>query len=250
MMRITYVIGYRHSMDRFMNLKKVLEWVLSFSNIDIILVEQDSSPKIEHLFNHGRYIFVKNEGPYNRSWAFNVAIKHNRNPIIAFGDSDLIMRPENFVEAVNQLKEYDVVSPYSSVLDLTPEENNLSFADLLRITRPGRGETDNQKINLCGGLVIFRTDAIYKIGGWAENYFVGWGGEDDFQTYKVKKLGLTWKEMPHKCYHFYHQKQNIDQKAYMQMIATLNQLMNLDEAKLQMHVNSSLPKIGMLNKYS
>ena len=249
-MRITYVIGYRHSMDRIMNLKKTLEWVSAFSNIDVVLVEQDDQPKIDHLNLPGRYIFAKNNGPYNRAWAFNIALKYNNNPIIAFGDSDLIMRPEDFVDAVNQLKDYDVVSPYSSVLDLTPEENNYSFSDLIRIKRPGRGETDNQKINLCGGLVIFRTESILKIGGWAENYFVGWGGEDDFQTFKVKKIGLKAKEMPYKCFHFNHKKQDIDEKAYSKMLMTLNQLIQLDEAKLQSHINSTLPKIGMVNKYS
>jgi len=249
-MRITYVIGYRHSLDRMIHLRKVLEWISSFSNIDIILVEQDKYSKISHIAIPGRHIFVKNEGPYNRAWAFNVALKYNKNPIIAFGDSDIIMKPEDFVASVNMLKEYEVVSPYSSVLDLTPEENNYSFAQLVAIKRPGRGETDNQKINLCGGIVIFRTESILKIGGWAENYFVGWGGEDDFQTFKVKKLGLTYKEMPYKCFHFNHAKQNIDEKAYHTMLLTLQQLMNLDEPKLQAHINSTLPKIGMINKYS
>lgn len=249
-MRITYVIGYRHSMDRIMNLKKVLEWVSAFSNIDIIIVEQDAVPKISHLNLPGRYIFAKNPGPYNRAWGFNIALKYNMNPIIAFGDSDLIMRPEEFVESVNQLRDYDVVSPYSSVLDLTSEENNFSFNQLLSIKRAGRGETDNQKINLCGGLVIFRSEAIMKIGGWGENYFVGWGGEDDFQSFKVKKLGLKAKEMKARCFHFNHKKQEIDQAAYAKMLMTLNQLMQLDEEKLQSHVNSTIQKIGMRNKYS
>lgn len=249
-MRITYVIGYRHSNDRIMNLKKTLEWVSAFSNIDIILVEQDKYSKISHLYIPGRYVFAYNDGPYNRSWAFNIAMRYNQNPIIAFGDSDLIMRPEDFVSSVNMLKDVDVVSPYSSVLDLTAEENNLSFNELIRIKRPGRGETDNQKINLCGGIVLFRADAIIKVGGWAENYFTGWGGEDDFQTFKVKKLGLTSLEMPFKCFHFHHQRQPIDQKAYHKMLTLLQQLYNLDETKLKAHINSTLPKIGMLNRFT
>lgn len=249
-MRITYVIGYRHSLDRMIHLRKVIEWVSSFSNIDIILVEQDKYPKISHINLPVRYVFAKNDGPYNRAWAFNIALKYNKNPIIAFGDSDIVMKPEDFVDAVNKIKEYEVVSPYSTVLDLTPEENGFSFQQLVSIKRPGRGEEDNQKINLCGGIVIFRTDSILKIGGWAENYFVGWGGEDDFQTFKVKKLGLTHKEMPYKCFHFHHTKQDIDQKAYSTMLMTLQQLVTLDEAKLMSHINSSLPKIGMINKYS
>jgi GT2 family glycosyltransferase len=249
-MRLTYVIGYRHRMDRLNNLRKVLEWVSSFSNMDIILVEQDSVPRIDHVNIPGRHIFARNEGPYNRSWAFNIAMRYNQNPIIAFGDSDIIMEPGQFAESVNQLTNHDVVSPYSSILDLTQEENGYSFQNLLSITRPGRGEDDHQKINLCGGLVLFRSEAITKVGGWAENYFVGWGGEDDFQTFKVNRLGLRTKEMPHKAYHFWHPKQDIDTSAYHKMLVQLQQLMQLDDAKLQSHITTTLPKIGMLNKYA
>jgi GT2 family glycosyltransferase len=249
-MRLTYVIGYRHRMDRIMNLKKTLEWVSAFSNIDIVLVEQDSESKVSHLALPVRHIFAKNSGPYNRSWAFNIALRYNQNPMIAFGDSDIVMEPGEFAASVNQLTEFEVVSPYSSILDLTQEESNYSFQNLLSIKRPGRGETDNQRINLCGGLVLFRTEAAMKVGGWAENYFVGWGGEDDFQTFKVDKLGLKTKVMPHRAYHFHHSKQDIDQVAYHRMIQQLQQLVQLDEAKLQSHINATLPKMGMLNKYS
>jgi hypothetical protein len=36
---------------------------------------------------------------------------------------------------------------------------------MLLINRPGRGETDHQKVPLCGGICIFRREAIDKIGG-------------------------------------------------------------------------------------
>jgi hypothetical protein len=247
-MRLTYVIGYRHRMDRLMNLKKVLEWISSFSNMDIIIVEQDSVSKISNFALPGRHIFARNDGPYNRSWAFNIALRYNQNPIIAFGDSDIIMEPGEFANSVNQLNEHDVVSPYSSILDLTQEETGYSFQNMLAITRPGRGEDDNQKINLCGGVVLFRTDAAFKVGGWAENYFTGWGGEDDFQTYKVEKLGLKSLVMPYRAYHLYHAKQELNQEAYHKMLVQLQHLVQLDEAKLQSHINATLPKIGMLNK--
>ena len=34
----TYIIGYRHSPDRFHNLKKVLDWISGFANVDVILI--------------------------------------------------------------------------------------------------------------------------------------------------------------------------------------------------------------------
>jgi hypothetical protein len=134
-------------------------------------------------------------------------------------------------------------------LDLNPDETNYPFDMLPKINRPGRGETDNQKINLCGGIVIFRAESVLKIGGWSE-VFESWGGEDDFQTFKVKKLGLTYKEMPYKCYHLYHEKTQIDMNDYQKVLKTLQQLSALDEGKLISHINSHMPKIGLLNKHA
>lgn len=248
-MRITYVIGYRHSLDRIINLRKVLDWLSGFSNMDIVIVEQDTHTKIKHLNLNAKHIFIKSDQPYNRSWAFNVALKRNRNPIIVFGDSDIIMDPEQFIDSINNLQNFDVVSPYSSVLDLTPEESNYPFQSLSQIQRPGRGETDNQKINLCGGIVLFRAEAATRIGGWCEE-FIGWGGEDDFQTYKVKNLGLTFKEMPYKCFHLWHPRGQANQAYYQRTLHLLDQLMKLDQNKLQMHINATVGKIGQVNKYA
>lgn len=248
-MRVTYVIGYRHRIDRIINLRKVLEWLSSFNNVDIIIVEQDKYSKISHLNLRATHVFIKSDKPYNRSWAFNVALKRNRNPVIIFGDCDIVMDPQELVNSINELNNFDVISPYSSVLDLTPEETNYPFNMLPKIERAGRGENDNQKINLCGGIVIFKTESILKIGGWNED-FIGWGGEDDFQTIKVKKLGLTYKEMPYRCYHFWHNRDQADMSNYQRTMQLLQQMATLDASKLQMHVNATVGKIGTLNKYA
>lgn len=248
-MRVTYVIGYRHRMDRIINLRKVLEWLASFNNVDVIIVEQDKYSKISHLNLRATHVFIKSDKPYNRSWAFNVALKRNKNPVIIFGDCDIVMDPQELVNSINELNNFDVVSPYSSVLDLTPEETNYPFNMLPQIQRAGRGENDNQKINLCGGIVIFKAESIVKIGGWNED-FVGWGGEDDFQTIKVKKLGLTYKEMPYRCYHFWHNRDQADMSNYQRTMNLLQQMSTLDVSKLQMHVNATVGKIGTLNKYA
>ncbi len=248
-MRVTYVIGYRHRMDRIINLRKVLEWLASFNNVDVIIVEQDKYSKISHLNLRATHVFIKSDKPYNRSWAFNVALKRNKNPVIIFGDCDIVMDPQELVNSINELNNFDVVSPYSSVLDLTPEETNYPFNMLPQIQRAGRGENDNQKINLCGGIVIFKAESIVKIGGWCQ-MFEGWGCEDDFQTVKVKKLGLTYKEMPYRCYHFWHNREQADMTGYQKSFQLLQQLSSLDKDKLQMHVNATVGKIGMLNQYS
>lgn len=247
-MRITYVITYKHRPDRILHLRKVLEWLSGFSNIDVMLVEQDTHSKIKHLSLKAKHIFIKNDGVFNKSWAYNVAIKRNQNPIIVFGDSDIIMNPHEFISAINEINNYDVISPYSSVLDLTREESEWPFANLLAIQRPGRGETDNQKINLCGGITIFKAESIMKIGGWCEE-FLAWGGEDDAQTLKVKTIGLTYKEMPYRCYHFFHTRDEMNMSLYQRNLQILDKFNSMSKEDLTRYISSRVNKIGMMNQY-
>jgi len=243
----TYIIGYRHKPDRLSNLRKTLDWINSFSNVEVILVEQDKHSKIEDLNLNCKKIFTKSELPYNRSWAFNVGLEYTQSNIIVFGDSDLIMNPDDFIKGLKSLDNYEMVSPYNSVIDLTQEESNLSFKQIISIDRPGRGETDNQKINISGGISMFRKEAIDKIAGWNEQ-FVGWGGEDDFQTIKVKNL-LTWNELNAKCYHFWHKREKPDMTYYQRTLQLLKQAHNLKKEELESHCNNTRKKIGMKNLY-
>ena len=243
----TYIIGYRHKPDRINNLRKTLDWINSFSNVEVLLIEQDKHSKIEELNLKCKHIFIKSEMPYNRSWSFNVGLKYSQSNIIVFGDSDLIMKPDDFIKGLKSLENYDMISPYHSVIDLTPEESNLNFNNIIEINRPGRGEVDNQKINISGGISMFRKEAIEKIAGWNEQ-FIGWGGEDDFQTIKVKKL-LKWSELEAKCYHFWHQREQPDMTYYKRTLQLLSQAHKLTKEELISHVNNTGKKIGMKNLY-
>jgi predicted glycosyltransferase involved in capsule biosynthesis len=126
-------------------------------------------------------------------------------------------------------------------------ETNLQLEDLIKVNRPGRGETDHQKVPLCGGICIFRRDAIQRVAGWNED-FVGWGGEDDFQSVKVKNI-LSWTELQSKCFHLYHERSQPDMKWYQRNLDLLNKTSKMDKSQLQRVILNQLPKIGMKNKY-
>jgi predicted glycosyltransferase involved in capsule biosynthesis len=242
----TYVIGYRHNPDRLQNLRRVLDWINGFAGVEVILVEQDKHSKISHLNLKAKHIFTRSNMPYNRSWAFNVALKYSNSDIIVFGDSDLIMEPNQFINSLKSLQNYEMVSPYHSVVDLTQQESTLSLEEIMKINRPGRGETDNQKINISGGIAMFRRDSITKIAGWNEDFW-SWGGEDDFQTMKVKNF-LTWTEIQGRCFHLYHERVQPDMKWYQRNLEILNKANQMDANQLQKVILNQLPKIGMKNK--
>ena len=243
----TYIIGYRHKPDRLNNLRRVLDWINCFGGVDIIVVEQDEHSKISHLNLKCRHIFIKSKEPYNKSWSFNVATKYAKSNVIVFGDSDLIMDPNKFIDGLKLLDQYEMVNPYSSVVDLDPNETNQHFEQMVLINRPGRGETDHQKVPLCGGICMFRKDTINKIGGWSED-FVGWGGEDDFESIKVKNF-LTYTELPNKCYHLFHNREQPDMVGYQRNLQLLQKLSELSKEDLVKYINKSVGKNGMMNKY-
>lgn len=243
----TYIISYRHSVERLNNLKRTLEWVTSFSGAEIIVVEQDKHSKIKDIKLPCRHIFLKSSMPFNKAWGFNVGLKYSNSAVVVFGDSDLIMDPQEFIKSVRLLDQYEMVNPYNSVIDLTTQESSGALEQIIKVERPGRGENDIQKVPLCGGICIFRKDAIHKIGGWHEQ-FIGWGGEDDFQSVKVKNF-LSWHENSAKCYHLYHDRPAPDMKWYQRNLQLLQKIGAFGREELQRLINSESSKSGMKNKY-
>jgi len=243
----TYIISYRNKPDRLQNLRRVLDWINGFGRVEVILVEQDTHSKISHLNLKAKHYFLKSNIPFNKSWGFNYGLKHANSNIIVFGDSDLIMDPNAFINGLNLLKEYSMVNPYNSVIDLTPQETGFQFNEMFNINRAGRGENDIQKVPLCGGICMFRREDIIKIGGFCELY-IGWGCEDNDMSNLTEKF-LTWKELPGKCYHLYHDRPAPDMTLYQRNLQLLNNRLKLDKDQLSKHIQASIPKNGMKNKY-
>jgi len=243
----TYVIGYRHSPDRINNFKRVIDWATRFNGIELIIVEQDKTPKLNTQDLRGKYIFTKSELPYNRSWAFNVGLRSSTTDRIFFADSDLIMDPNDIIKSLNELEKYEAVNPYNTVIDTQPQELALSNEDLFKLDRAGRGENDNQKINFSGGIVLFKKEAILKIGGFPEE-FIGWGGEDNVVTNKIDRF-LTQKQMTGKCIHLWHQPVRPDTTYYSNNLQLLNKIVNMSNEEIGFYIHTTLNKIGNINKY-
>ena len=241
------IILYKHNIQRWNNLKRVLEWINSFSGAEVILVEQDTHSKIGHLNLPAKHIFTKTNMPFNRSWGFNVGLKNTNSEVVVFTDCDLIMDPQEFINAVKMTTEYEMVSPYSSVVDLQPNESDLPMESIFKIDRPGRGETDHQTVNICGGITIFRKESILRIGGWCQD-FIGWGAEDDFQTIKVENF-LSSYEQKGRCFHLYHDREAPDQKWYQRNLQLLQKYKKLNKNELVNLINNSNKTLGMKNLY-
>lgn len=251
-MKFTYIVAYRNSTDRINNLRKILKWVSKF-DCEIIIVESDreSYIKTQEFDTPFEHIFLPNEFPFNKAWCFNVAWKSAINDIIVFGDADLVMDSDSLLESINKTSEYECVNPYSSVVDLTYDEtfdywSNGDMSRLISISRPGRGETDHQKVPFCGGIIIFRKESLEKVCGWNEDFW-GWGAEDDFQSIKVKNY-LSHLQVKDKCYHLWHIRGNINQELYYRNLHLYNQYLPLSKEQLYDITLKTKESIGHIDK--
>ncbi len=248
----TFIVAYRHSPDRINNLRQIISWIKKL-NCDIIIVESDKESFLgdTDIISGTNHIFLKNEYPFNKSWCFDVGWKSSLTNKIVFGDADLVMDYDGLLESLSNLDNYDCVNPYSSVVDLLPEEtnqylNSKSLDILFTIDRPGRGETDHQKVPFCGGIILFTKDALEKVVGWNEDFW-GWGAEDDFMSVKVYYY-LNHLQMKNKCYHLYHIRGNINQELYFRNFNLYKQYLTLDKTHLFNSLEQIKDKIGKLEK--
>lgn len=241
----TIIIGYRHRLDRLTNLRKVIDWALGFQGIEIIVVEQDSQEKLMVNNLKGfRHIFTKSNLPFNRSWAFNVGLKYASTNAIVFSDADVIMEPNDFIEALKKLQEFEAVNPAKEIIYLNPQESNFQFEQMKSIIKNESTSDDS----FCRGMVMFRRDAIEKIGGWCED-FIGWGGEDDHQTSKVKQH-LSNFECDFRCYHFFHQQEKKNDFYYQRNLQLLERLNSMTPDENIKYINNTKSKSGFKNKFA
>lgn len=252
--KISYIIPYKHNIERFLNLNRVLDWLYSIPlDMEVIIVEQldiESKFKLSDVLNKCRIISVEsNSDVFNKSWLMNIGIRNTDSNVLIFGDCDMILSVNNFIESVRLISSNHVVSPYNRVIDLDEKESILTFNDIFKINRVGRGEQDNQKINLCGGITIFRRDALMNIGGWCED-FEGWGCEDDFQTFKVNLFKLIHTECVSNSYHLYHKRSVVDMNLYSKNLNLYNKYLQVDLSTHKRMINNSLKSMGSMNKKS
>jgi glycosyltransferase involved in cell wall biosynthesis len=223
----------------------MIDWALGFGGIEIILVEQDSEEKIKPYSIIGvRHIFTKSNLPFNRSWAFNVGMKWASTNAIVFSDADIVMDPNQFIESLKKLEQYECVNPAKNIIYLNAHESNMGLDQWKNIFR-------NNELNdnsICRGMVMFRRDAIEKLGGWTED-FIGWGGEDDHQTFKVLQL-LSYFECDFRCYHLHHNVESKNDFYYQRNIQLLEKLKSMTIDDTTKFINNSRSKIGLKMRFA
>lgn len=238
--KFTYVIPFRYRPDRVISLKRVVEWLSGFNGIEILVVEQDKHSKIDTLTLKCRHIFIESEYPFNKAWAYNVAIRRTQSPVIVFGDADVIMHPNDLIESLKTLDSYDCVIPNKNIVQLSPQESSSDIQTILSQQR------FSPKINLTDGISIYKRSAIEKIGGWNED-ILGHGFVNRFQDVKVKKM-LNYKQMDFYGFHLYHRPE-FPENGLVERNSKILEHYSTPMSDLQTHITTTVPRSGFLNKY-
>lgn len=234
-MLFSYIITYRASTEeRINNLKTVLSSLKKInSHFEIILVEQDCFSKAV-FENNIKHIFIKNNFEFNRSWGFNVGAKNSDTNILVFADSDIMMRSDNFLNAIEHCETYwNAINPKG-----------------FRVLEQQKNVVSERKCNFCGGICIIKKDVFFKINGWDED-FEGWGGEDDVMEIKITKMLDKTKTINFDVYHLYHQ--SIAAKAelsenYKNNLTIIEKIKDMNKDELFQYYSNK--KIGNINKYA
>ena len=239
--KFTYIIPFRYTPDRIINLRRIIDWLSGFQGIDVLIVEQDKHSKISHLNMRARHLFIESSLPFNKSWAFNVALKRCTSPIVVCADADFIMDPNDLIQSLNAIDNCDCVIPTNNIVGLSPQESSIDTIRIINTKRPGF------KANMTDGVVIFKRDALFRIGGWNED-IIGLGYENQFQDIKIMKL-LNYKQLEFNGQHLYHEKLKSNEGLDNRNKQIVDFYKDVDVNKLQQNINTTGPKIGSLNKY-
>lgn len=210
MLACSYVIAFRNDVDdrRLANLLAVIEHVQQVPNVDVVVVECDDVRQIPELAGV-RHQFLDHGGPFNKSWAMNVGFGLTTNPVVAFGDADLIASHQAISTSIRATAQrFGAAKPFGRVMDLSQEQTT----EFVRSSAlpDGDGNTDEliredgEDLPYCGGLFLIRRELFAEIGGYDER-FSGWGGEDDALSIKLRRhgadLGIMADEVAHHLWH-------------------------------------------------
>jgi len=255
----SFLITYRESesADRRENLFAVLRWLAQWPEMQAVVVEQDTVPRFDAL-PFGTACLAYNPGPFNKSWGFNIAARLSRNPILIVGDADVIA-PHTLADAVERCRQdATAVKPYREIIDLTPEETKRvrsgewTLSPVRPKDSPHSREGQQEFVVFAGGLFVIRRDAYLRIGGFDER-FLGWGGEDDAMSARIRRMGIPTEEIvTQPALHLWHprsRESTFGQAHYKANVALLADYDRYSDAELARLCKAQRQEMGHLQKY-
>ena len=210
-MRVSIIISFRQGdEDRRDNLKGVLNYLSRFvsDDVELIVVEQDGSSKLEWLNGNKRikHVLLYNSDVFNKGWGYNVGAKLSKGDYLLFSDADLYVRPESYMGLLSYFPQYDVTNPYNEIfyLDRANSKNFIASGyNMNLIWKPGAAMSRVKARVISGGIFTIKRETFFRLKGFDETC-VGFGYEDDIFDAKMRKMGVKIKDVSDYCIHVFH----------------------------------------------
>lgn len=236
--QLTVIVPYRKTNDpeREENVDITLNYLGKIAIKNLIISEHAVEPsqnffveRYGHLFDSFKVIYSKSDGGlFNKAHAINKGVIASETSYFAIIDIDCLTEKKNVDMAIHLLeKGFDVVYPYNRVIkDIVNKESFKKGYDFQKVDSPPqyRDWAD-------GGIVFWNKSAFIDIG-MKNEYFSGWGGEDNEIMIRANLFGLKQVRIDETLYHLYHHRpqirtvNNVKQTQNIEQIKTKKDLIN------------------------
>jgi len=213
MIKVSYVIGYKHIPERFKLFKESLKCLLKYidKSIEICIHEADKEAilinyveelgltKLGYRF---RYMFTKFTGIFDRATILNMGVRNlatGENIVVI--DMDILYTKEWVKETLNC--NYPAIC-WNKYCSLTKEKTDYYFNTNKIDTKGGKWRKASRKS--CGVATLIPREIYYRIKGFDEDFSGSWGGEELALWAKLIAFGYPAKKFNCDLIHLYHKQ--------------------------------------------
>ena len=210
---VTFLIPIRiDQSERFRNLLILLRYLKKCLKTNILIGESDTKPysngAIKDLsvgYANCSYHFFQDKDPHlNRMKLINKLVSISTTPIIVIQDTDVLLYPIQYQEAVEKILDgcYDLVYPYDGNFYNIP--SNLIQHDMcVENIDPKSCLNMRQEGNSIGGILFWNRQKFIECGGCNEK-MVSWGFDDNEIYDRALKLGVAIDRCKRGLFHLSH----------------------------------------------
>jgi len=210
--KISYLITWENSsLSHQNNLQIILTFLSSFSELEVIVVEQGMKPPSPSIVvpENCQYVTVYNNAGFNKSWGINVAAKLASGTSYLIGDADIIIQNDLLTKLIKKLQNgLDAVNPFDSIVKLKPTQTTQFVTEQGLVNLPGLIEEakEHQTVNVSFSSGVFGiTKSFYKQLGGMDERFYG-PGCDIAMSVKITKSSKNITTMQEGFgYHLWHE---------------------------------------------
>lgn len=213
---VTFLIPVRiDSIFRKRNLISLLKFYLQFKELRFIVMEGDVQSKLcDEIFMNERiyYLFVKDNNPiFHRTKYINDMLRIVTTSFAAVWDADVIVPIGQILESLNYLKCHPIQimsSPYDGCAWHINEFFSSKFSSTVNLALLSKYPQNRLLMNgyhSVGGAFIVSVENYRRVG-WENEYFCGWGPEDQERFKRIEIMGYEVHRSCGGLFHLWHSR--------------------------------------------